>query len=299
MIKRTSYMATGTPVLLIILWLTATLPLPGQLLHPTDPLPSFEVATIKPWQPTAPRPSQNRSGASTKVMKESPVGEPGQVMDRVDFIGQISLLIASAYNQPIDADARMVGGPDWLRSESHRYQVQAKIDDTRFAAMRKMTPSQQQEQVALMEQSLLAYRFKLKVHFEHRELPLYALIVAKGGSKLNPVQEGSPKLVAVSNGQGSELTAKSVTLDEFVHSPLLGAAIDGRTVEDRTGLKGQYDFSLKWEPEQPLSGSASEQKSEAPSFFTAVQEQLGLRLVPSKGLVEVIVIDHIEPPSSN
>jgi uncharacterized protein (TIGR03435 family) len=125
------------------------------------------------------------------MMKASPVGGGGQATDRVHFIGQTALLIASAYNLPVGSESRMiVETPDWLNSEADRYEVQAKIEDSLYPAMRKMTPAQQREQVALMEQSLLADRFKLKVHFETREMPVYALVIAKDGPKLTPAKDG-------------------------------------------------------------------------------------------------------------
>jgi uncharacterized protein (TIGR03435 family) len=231
------------------------------------------------------------------MMKEVPVGLGGQPTDRVRFIGQTALLIASAYNVPIGSENRMiVGAPDWLKSEAEaeRYDVQAKIEDSLYEAMQKMPPSQQREQVALMEQSLLADRFKLKVHFETREMPVYALVVAKDGPKLTSAKDGEPhKLFILDSEQGSEVTARGVTLDEFVHSPLMRTG--KRLVVDQTGLKGTYDFTLKWAPD--LAGQES--GTDTPSVFTAIQEQLRLKLVPTKGPIEVIVIDHIERPSEN
>jgi uncharacterized protein (TIGR03435 family) len=123
----------------------------------------------------------------------------------------------------------------------------------------------------------------------------------RGGPKLTPAKDSEfPKLSALGNGLGSEITAKAVTLDAFVHSPLLGPATGGRLVVDQTGLKGTYDFTLKSGPEQPAAPeSRGENDASEPPMFTAIQQQLGLKLVPSKGPVEVIVIDHIEPPSAN
>jgi uncharacterized protein (TIGR03435 family) len=229
------------------------------------------------------------------MMKVVPVGLGGQPTDRVRFIGQTALLIASAYNVPIGSENRMIlGAPDWLNSETERYDVQAKIEDSLYEAMQKMPPAQQREQVALMEQSLLADRFKLKVHFETREMPVYTLVVATNGPKLTSAKDGEPHtLFILDNEQGSEVTAKGVTLDEFVHSPLMRTG--KRLVVDETSLKGTYDFTLKWAPD--LAGQES--RTDAPSLFTAIQEQLGLKLVPSKAPVEVIVIDHIERPSEN
>jgi bla regulator protein blaR1 len=160
--------------------------------------------------------------------------------------------------------------------------------------MQKMTPAQQREQIALMEQSLLADRFKLKVHFETRDLPIYTLVIAKGGPKLAPAKEGEPTRLSALNGQ---LTATAVTIDQFAHSPFLFPATHGQQVIDQTGLKGAYDFTLSYSPEQPATPDAPAETD--PPMFTAIQQQLGLKLVPSKGPVEVIVIDHIEQPSAN
>jgi uncharacterized protein (TIGR03435 family) len=200
------------------------------------------------------------------------------------------LLIAFAYNVPFGFErVRVVGGPDWLGSDD--YEIQAKIEDSVYAAMQKMDPAQQQEQVSLMEQSLLADRFKLKVHFETREMPVFALVIAKGGPKLTPAKDGESTRLSVHQ---NEMTATAITLDQWTHSPFLG----GRVIVDQTGLTGAYDFTLTWE-QSVASGAGQEGGTDAPSLFTAVQEQLGLKLVPTKGPVEVIVVDSIERPSAN
>ena len=200
----------------------------------------------------------------------------------------ISILITSAYNLPVGS--RIIGGPDWIRQDIDQYEIQAKIGDSEYAAMQKMAPAQQREQVALMEQSLLADRFNLKVHFETREMPVYALVVAKRGPRLTAAKsDESSRISTVGNGHGGEMTAVAMTLEQFALSPLLTGPAGGPVV-DQTGLKGAYDFTLKWD---------SEIGADAPSFFTAIQEQLGLQLVASKAPVEVIVIDHIEQPSAN
>jgi uncharacterized protein (TIGR03435 family) len=96
------------------------------------------------------------------------------------------------------------------------------------------------------------------------------------------------------------MTAIGVTLEQFVLSPLLTDPAGGRPVVDQTGLKGAFDFTLNWTPEQmAASAAAKEVGADAPSFFTAIREQRGLLLVPSKAPVAVIVIDHIEQPSAN
>ena len=172
---------------------------------------------------------------------------------------------------------------------------EAKIDDSLFAAMQKMTPAQQREQVDLMEQSLLADRFKLKVHFETRELPVYALVVAKGGPKLTPAKDGERSNISSFH---SEIAAKAVTLDDFATSSLW-TPIGGRLVVDQTGLKGAYDFTLNWSQEQTAAEPGQDGAPALSPIFAVIEEQLGLKLVPTKAPVEVIVIDHIEKPTEN
>jgi bla regulator protein BlaR1 len=272
-------------------------------LHATGDRPSFEVATIKPWRRTpSPPPPPDGAAAPVKVMKVSPgdAGPPPPT-DRLDLILPISVFIESAYNLSAGSGSRIIGGPEWLRQDIDQFEIQAKIEGSEYAAMQKMTPAQQRERVALMEQSLLADRFSLKVHFETRELPIYALTVAKGGAKLNPAKNEEPgRLSTLGNQQGNKMTAIGVTLEQFVHSPLVTGAAGGRLVVDQTGLQGAFDFTLKWTPDQlAASADAKEAGADAPSFFTAIREQLGLLLVPSKAPVEVIVIDHIQQPSAN
>jgi bla regulator protein blaR1 len=274
----------------------------AQILHATGDRPAFEVATIKPWQRTPSPPPPDGTTAPVKVMKISP-GDPGPPppTDRLHLILPISVLITSAYNLPAGSESRIIGGPDWLRQDIDQFEIQAKIEGSEYAAMQKMTPAQQRERVALMEQSLLADRFRLKVHFETREIPVYALEVARSGAKLNPAKNKEPSgLSTLGNAQGNEMTAIGVTLEQFAVSPLLTGSADGRPVLDQTGLQGPFDFTLKWTPD-PLVASAAAKGAgaDAPSFFTAIREQLGLLLVPSKAPVEVIVIDHIQQPSAN
>ena len=267
----------------------------GQILHASAPLPSFEVVSIRPWKPK-PSPPPPPSDTTTAPRERVAPGPPGgQTTDRVHMILLARLLIAFAYGLPFGFENHIFGGTDWL--DSDQYEIQAKIEDSLFAAMKTMTPAQQREQVALMEQSLLADRFKLKVHFETREMPVYALTVAKGGPKLTPAKDGeATRLSVIDIEQGLQMTAKAVTIDAWIHSPFLG----GRMVVDQTGLNGAYDFQLKWGRAQPVVSDAGQASGpDVPLLFTAIQEQLGLKLVPSKAPQEVIVIDHIERPSEN
>lgn len=271
----------------------------GQLLHPTEPMPSFEVATIRPWQPPSSAVSTVAPGSLRKFVPGSTMPA---VKDRVHFIGQAELLIAAAYGIPVfSTGARIISGPDWIRSESDRYELTGKIDDAQFAAIQKMSPMKQQEQVSLMEQTLLAERFKLKVHFETREMPRYDLVLAKGASKLVRSQEGTTsRLSFVGPGQGCEVeaTATGVPLGELARSPFLRSG--KREVVDETGVAGRFDFTLKFRSPNCVAGEGTgADNSDVPDLFTALQEQLGLKLVPDSGPVEVVVIDHIERPSEN
>jgi len=190
----------------------------GQILHAGGPLPSFEVASVRPWQaPSAPVVPVPQDGVPVppQTTKVSPLGEGGQTSDRVHFIAQAALLVAAAYGVPLGSEGRrIVAGPDWMGRQSDRYEVRAKIGDSQFEVMKKMTPEQQREQVALMEQALLAERFRLKVHFEMREMPVYSLVVTKGGAKLTPAREGEvSRPSAAGKGRGREISGQAVKLE--------------------------------------------------------------------------------------
>jgi len=278
-------------------------PLSAQILHATDPLPSFEVATIKPQAPftlTMRAPSGGEKIISQMVFTgpSAPNGKPPAPTDRVTLHVTPAMLIAMAYNLQLPSEGRIVGGPDWLKTDS--YEIQAKIPDALFADMQKMPPAKSRELRLLMEQSLLADRFHLKVHFETRDMPAYALVAAKGGPKLTPAKEGEQENISVSGDAGaSELKASAAKLDNLVRLLQMQPDIGGRMLINQTGLSGTYNFALRWNREQSSGADNGSATSDAPSFFTALQEQLGLRLVSTKAPTEVIVIDHIDHPTEN
>jgi bla regulator protein blaR1 len=138
----------------------------------------------------------------------------------------------------------------------------------------------------------------LRAHIEDREMPRYALEVAKGGDKLERAHEDDKsQLSFVQNGQENQLRATAVSVEELARSPFL--RINERLIVDRTGLQGRFNFTLRFRdsPNADIGGNSDD--GSAPALPAALQEQLGLKLVPEKGPVQVVVIDHIERPSEN
>ncbi len=227
--------------------------------------PAFEVASIKP----------NRSGGGGSSIR----GSAGLItMENVP----LRKLTLWAYGIADDREY-MLSGPDWLGTE--RFDIQA-----RFPAD---TPP---EQVRQMAQSMLAERFQLALHREIRRLPMYALVVAKGGTKLRAVGDGAARTSA---GRG-RLEATRISIGKLAD---LLARLTGQPVTDETNLKGVFDFTLEWSPDETQKMNADEPVAAAPtgpSLFSALQEQLGLKLEGRKGPVEVLVIDHMEKtPTAN
>lgn len=180
---------------------------------------------------------------------------------------------------------QVVGGPDWIRTE--------RFDADGFATVEGQ-PDMRQFQILLRK--LLVRRFGLATHTEQRELPVYVLTVAKGGSKMKESKGDPDGLQGDSDHQGAgqrSIEMWNTTMDGFAMELLLNT---DRPVVNETGLKGRYDLALKWtfdELNAPTDGSA------APSLSTAVQEQLGLKLESMKRKMNVVVIDRVEPPDAN
>ena len=202
----------------------------------------------------------------------------------------LRILIVIAYgasaNSTMGQDFTLAGGPGWISTEG--FDVDARPPEG-------LTPTAAQTQEML--QALLAERFQLKVRRETRDGPAYALVTAKGGPKLKPSPD-SQKPGGTTIGRG---------LIRATHQDLNGLATVlagqvNRKVVNRTDLTGLYDFELKWMPD-PSPPAPGEQPpppdSDLPSLFTAVEEQLGLRLEPTTAPVDTLVIEHVEQPSAN
>jgi uncharacterized protein (TIGR03435 family) len=187
---------------------------------------------------------------------------------------------------------QMSGGPDWIRND--RWDVLAKAEGFQGRIPR--------EQENLMVQSMMADRFQLKVHSDTKEESVYALVVDKNGSKMIPHTDDERQF----RSRYGSLTVKKGGMGSF--ADWLSRQL-GRVVIDKTDLKGEYDYTLEWSPEPGEGGPESvglppeaprpHVDTNGPSIFTALQEQLGLRLVSQRGPVEIIVIDGLERPSAN
>jgi uncharacterized protein (TIGR03435 family) len=237
-----------------------------QLAHAQTSSPTFEVATIKP---AAPSPDGHTH-----------INYPPD--DRFSAINITLLdLMQWAYSMP---ERQILEGPPWLASTRFDIQAKADIGDQ----TKSLTSEQDRDLKHRMVQALFADRFHLKVHQETRTLPAYDLILAKGGSKLQSSQSNG-KTVGTGrshfDGQGLTTTIIAEELSQ----------ITGRIVVDKTDLTGRYDLKLQWTPDDAPATT----ENSAPSLFTAIQEQLGLKLEPAKEPVPVLVIDHIDPPTPN
>jgi len=253
--------------------------------QPAVPKPSFEVATIK----------RNVSGA--------PGGGGGfRTGGRFQMTNvSVDILIRIAYRQGAQLlPSQIVGGPESMRSDS--YDIAATVGSDLAAK----TPAELLPVQPLLLQSLLADRFKLKVHGETRELQRYALVLAKKDTSLGPQLRRSQidctidfTKCSVQAGSGT-FTSGSTPIGSLVN--YLASAVVQTVVVDRTGLEGRYDIALEWTPDRaslPAKGNAAPAPSDKPSIFAALQEQLGLKLEPERGPVDVVVVDHIERPTEN
>jgi uncharacterized protein (TIGR03435 family) len=196
----------------------------------------------------------------------------------------VKALMEVAYDIP---DTRMFAGPAWLTTE--KFSLEAKADP-RIAEQIASLPSEQGKQLKRkMLAALLTERFKLATHIETREMPVYAMTVAKGGPKLGETRPSDDP--APTGTDRIDIRAGSNTLEILAYE--LSWRL-GRPVQDRTGLQDRQALILRWQDDE---GTAAD--SNAPSLFTAIREQLGLKLESTRGPVPVLLIDHAEKPTEN
>jgi bla regulator protein blaR1 len=277
--------AVATPIVFGLLNATPTRA-ESQAGNTTTQLPLFEVASIKP----------NKSGEPNVRLMFTPNGFSATNAP----LGEV---IRLAYQVQ---EFQMSGGPPWINSE--RYDIEAKVDSSAAEELKQLD----QDQRRFMLRPLLEDRFQLKVHQETKELPIYALVVGKNGPKLHEAKPDDtyPDGIKGPDGVGHAglmrmgpggITAQGLSMATIAR--LLSQQL-GRTIVDKTGLTGNYDVNLKWTPDNgPASMMGPDGKptpeTSGPSVFTAIQEQLGLKLESQKGPVEVLVIDRVERLSEN
>jgi len=272
------------------------------------PFPKFEVVSIKPCQPGV----ANGGGAGEPGAESS----PGRLRIRCGILAgsDNTGMIQVAYNRYAGgylSSFRMVpieGGPDWVRSE--RFDIEAGSDGQPGLLMMQ----------GPMMQAVLEDRFKLKIHRETRQGPVYELTLGKGTPKLKPLQEGTctpvtigrplPPLAADQRRCRNMAYPRGVAFEGgtlAMFAGLLGMILD-RPVIDKTGITDLFAINLEFSPDDFTSprapavapgAPAPAGGRDAPGIFQAIQEQLGLKLAPAKGPVDLLVIDHIERPTEN
>lgn len=241
---------------------------------PADAHPSFEVATIKPTKPDEQRKMLVVRGTAFQVVNFS-----------------LNDLTKFAYDLQ---DKQIINGPDWMSSD--KFDIDGKPDVPG-------TPNGQQ--LKEMVQKMLADRFALKFHNDQREMGAYVLTVGKDGPKMKQNTDNPNGLPGLFFGPIGTLHVANATMQNFTN--LMQSAVLDRPVVDKTGLQGRWDFTLKWTPdESQFSGlgvkippPAADDPNAAPPLFTAIQEQLDLKLDAQKTQVPVLVIDHVDHPSPN
>jgi len=235
---------------------------------PADADPGFEVATVKPTAP----------GTQGRLY-----GFRGRQLTTLNTTA--SNLITFGYG----VHARQIlNGPEWIEQDA--YDVAGTPD---------VEGAPNQQQMRLMIQKLLADRFKLQLHRDKRELPAYAITLARSGPKLTRSASdpsGLPSLLF----RGGMLPARNASMAEF--AAVMQSAVMDRPVVDRTGLAGKYDFTLTWTPDDSQFRSfgtrpPAPENPSVPGLFTAIEEQLGLRMESTRAAVEVLLIDRIEKPT--
>jgi uncharacterized protein (TIGR03435 family) len=277
----------------------------GHAQSQTGPKPSFEVVSVKI--------AENCGNTAPGVRLKIPGGTRYEPGGRYITCSQLKWIIMDAYQ--IDPFSQPTGGPGW-------------IDDDLFQIEAKAEGNPSKDQMRLMVQSLLEGRFKLKMHTEMKQTPVYLLVVAKDGHKLQLAKDEhgdlivslpsaeetqkkweemkkaksfSPTDLAIPGGysivgksSGFEFTGKALSMEKFATA--LFSNVGRRRVIDKTGLTGLYDIRLVFADPFNVTAAA---ESPAASIFTAIREQLGLRLEESQAPFDHFVIDSLEKPSEN
>lgn len=261
-------------------------------------LAEYDVTSILPVDP--------KVRITTMGLRYTPDGVQAQSIT-------VPMLVRLAYGglMKLPTDNSVSGLPDWAKTSS--YAVEGKMNPAQAAAFAKLSRDEQEQIREQMLQALLLVRFKLKVHQESKQAPDFELVVVKSGPSLQASEsnpgamkgpDGKPiagsylRMLSMGKVVAQEFTMKQ--LANYLMQPFVGL---GRPVVDKTGLAGKYNFTLDWTPDPaftpasalgPVGGLPPDPSG--PSIYTALEDQLGLRLRPATGMFEVVVVDHVELP---
>lgn len=204
----------------------------------------------------------------------------------------------------LQSEDQVSGGPDWMGSK--RWDVEAKTSAEDADGLKKLTREERQYVSTQMMQKLLADRFGVKAHKETKPGQVYELVVAKGGPKLKVTADPPPPAAPEPGTPGTQKQPRfmmrmgpgEVSGEGWSMDALVGqlTRATGRTVVDKTGLTGRYSIDLKWTPEHAAMAAQDNGAEPRPDIYTAVQEQLGLKLQSAKGDVTALVVDEAKAP---
>ena len=274
----------AAPVLrtfLLLLTAGCALPLLAQAPAAETGTPVYDVVSVKP----------NKTGeGGTRV---------NQTLERYAATNAtLKMLLRYAYR--LTLEDQISGLPGW--AESAHYDIEGKVDADDVARLKSLPKEESDAQRRLMMQRMLAERFQLKMHREQKEMPIYVLAIAKSGQRLKTADPNDTYAQGIKGPDGighagtmavrdGKIVAQGVPISNLVN--ILAQQLH-RQVLAQTGIQGNFDFTLHWARDDvPADGE------DAPSLFTALQEQLGLKLDATKGPVDTIVVDHVEPPTEN
>jgi uncharacterized protein (TIGR03435 family) len=261
-------------------------------------LAAYDVVSVKPARPER---------VYFMGVQEMPDGIHGETVT-------VAVLVQMAFSAAgnLSTDEAVVGLPDWAKGDY--FAIEAKMGDAQMVEFAKLTREEKEQRRKAMLQALLADRFKLKLHPETRQVLVYELVVAKGGPKMKEGEpEGGglklsdgrlmPMRLSISNG-AEEMIAQLYSMQQLADFLTRVQGV-GHKVTDKTGMTGKYSFKLSFAASRgvgPASAGGSTDAAtpdDAPSIFTALEEQLGLKLQRGVGTVDTVVVDHVERPAAD
>jgi len=246
----------------------------AQITAPPVPTPAYDVVSIVP----------------NKVGDTSGTGIETHEATFTATNADLTTLLINAFNIKPDL---IFGLPRWAGST--RWNLQAKIIDSDLLALKKLTDDQRRSMLA----QVLADRFHLKTHTETKQLPIYNLVVTPRGPKFKASAKQDADDMGGMSASDSEVTLEAYPISALAYTL---SSILHRTVIDKTGLTAHYDLHLTWAPEPPAAAGQDDSRKPTdpgPSIFSAIQDQLGLKLIPAKGPVPTLVIDRVDLPTPN